>query len=76
MIHKLSDVQSVQIGLNTNIWQFCVVLPDAIICGVTIGENAMVGAGSVVTKDVAPNELVYGNPAVHERWIDEPCCKY
>jgi acetyltransferase-like isoleucine patch superfamily enzyme len=34
-----------------------------IICGVTIGENALVGAGSVVTKDVAPNTVVAGNPA-------------
>jgi UDP-2-acetamido-3-amino-2,3-dideoxy-glucuronate N-acetyltransferase len=34
-----------------------------IICGVTIGENALVGAGSVVTKDVASNTVVAGNPA-------------
>jgi len=34
-----------------------------ILCGVTIGENAMVGAGSVVTKDVPDGELWYGNPA-------------
>jgi len=34
-----------------------------IICGVTIGEYAMVGAGAVVTKDVPPHGLVYGNPA-------------
>ena len=34
-----------------------------ILCGVTIGENAMVGAGAVVTKDVPPNTLVVGNPA-------------
>ncbi len=34
-----------------------------IICGVTIGENALVGAGSVVTKDVAPYTVVAGNPA-------------
>jgi acetyltransferase-like isoleucine patch superfamily enzyme len=34
-----------------------------ILCGVTIGENAVVGAGSVVTKDVAPNAVVAGNPA-------------
>ena len=34
-----------------------------IICGVTIGEYAMIGAGSVVTKNVAPNALVVGNPA-------------
>jgi acetyltransferase-like isoleucine patch superfamily enzyme len=34
-----------------------------IICGVTIGEKAVVGAGSVVTKDVPPNAIVVGNPA-------------
>lgn len=34
-----------------------------VICGVTIGENAMIGAGSVVTRDVPPNTLVVGNPA-------------
>jgi UDP-2-acetamido-3-amino-2,3-dideoxy-glucuronate N-acetyltransferase len=34
-----------------------------IVCGVTIGEYALVGAGSVVTKDVPAYALVYGNPA-------------
>ncbi len=34
-----------------------------IICGVTIGEGALVGAGSVVTRDVPPRTLVVGNPA-------------
>ena len=34
-----------------------------IICGVTVGEYALVGAGSVVTKDVPPFALVLGNPA-------------
>jgi len=34
-----------------------------IVCGVTIGEYVMVGAGSVVTKDVPPFSLYYGNPA-------------
>ena len=34
-----------------------------ILCGITIGENALVGAGAVVTKDVPPNSVVAGNPA-------------
>jgi len=34
-----------------------------ILCGVTIGENAVVGAGSVVTHDVPANVIVAGNPA-------------
>jgi acetyltransferase-like isoleucine patch superfamily enzyme len=36
---------------------------STIICGHTVGEYATVGAGSVVTKDVAPHALVVGNPA-------------
>ena len=143
-IHKLSDVQTTQIGERTTIWQYVVILPGAIIgnecnicahtfiendvkignrvtvksgvflwdglvieddvfigpCvaftndkqprskqypekflkttikkgaslganatilpGITIGEGAMVGAGAVVTKDVAPFTVVVGNPA-------------
>ncbi|MDR2965780.1 MAG: N-acetyltransferase [Treponema sp.] len=34
-----------------------------IVCGVTIGEYALIGAGSVVTKDIPAYALVYGNPA-------------
>ena len=144
MIHKMSDVQSKNVGNNTNIWQFCVVLPNAkigsncnicshcfiendvvigdnvtikngvhiwdgitiednvfigpnvtfcndkypqskhypnkflqtivgkgasiganstVLPGIIIGTNAMIGAGSVVTKDVPDNVTVYGNPA-------------
>jgi len=44
---------------------------STIICGVTIGEQAMVGAGSVVTKNVAPHTLVLGNPARKTRNICE-----
>lgn len=36
---------------------------STILCGVTVGENAIVGAGSVVTKDVPPNSIVAGVPA-------------
>lgn len=144
MIHPLSDCKSTHVGKDTNIWQFCVIFPEArigdscnicanvliennvvignnvtvksgvqlwdgiiiednvcigpnvtftndlyprsknsnwkltrtiikngasiganstIICGHTIEENAMIGAGSVVTHDVPANELWYGNPA-------------
>jgi len=150
MIHRLSDVQSSNIGKNTYIWQYCVVLKDAIIghnCninanvfiendviignnvtiksgvqiwdgvklsnnvfigpnvtftndfmprskkypkvflntiieegasiganstiigGTTIGKYSMVGAGSVVTKNIGNNELWYGNPAVFKSYI-------
>lgn len=34
-----------------------------ILCGITIGQNAIIGAGSVVTKDVPQNSVVIGNPA-------------
>lgn len=150
MIHKLSDVQSNNIGDNTNIWQFCVVLEDAkigsncnvnahvfiendvnigdnvtiksgvqiwdgitlednvfigpnvtftndflprskqypdkflkttvkkgssiganstIVAGVIVGEYSMIGAGSVVTKNIGQQELWYGNPAKHKGYV-------
>lgn len=34
-----------------------------LLCGITVGENSLVGAGSVVIKDVSPNMVVVGNPA-------------
>jgi len=150
MIHPLSDVQSAQIGENTNIWQFCVVLAGArigsdcnlcahvlvendvtignrvtvksgvqlwdgvtveddvflgpnvtltndlvprskhyperfertvirrgasiganstIVAGCSIGEYAFIGAGSVVTKNIPPYTVWYGNPAAHRGYI-------
>ena len=144
MIHQLSDCQCLTVPASTNIWQFCVVLPDAqigedcnicshcfienkvkignrvtiksgvqiwdgieieddvfiganvtftndkfprsknpdwtmlhtrveqgasigagavILPGITIGRNAVVGAGSVVTRDVPEGEIWVGNPA-------------
>jgi UDP-2-acetamido-3-amino-2,3-dideoxy-glucuronate N-acetyltransferase len=151
MIHALSNVLSKNIGPNTEVWQFCVILPEAIvgdncnICshvfienkviignnvtikngvqiwdgitiednvfigpnvtftnelvprskvyslenlkktiikkgatiganstilpGIVIGEYAFIGAGSVVTKDVVPFSLLYGNPATQRGFI-------
>lgn len=152
MIHPSSDVQSVHIGSNTNIWQFCVVLSGAVLgndCninanvfvendvlvgnrvtvksgvqlwdgirieddvfigpnvtftndltprskqypsefrkilikkgssiganatilpGITIGSYTMVGAASVITKDIPDHALVYGNPGKIQGWVDE-----
>lgn len=151
MIHSLSDVNSKHIGKNSRIWQYVVILSDAVIgddcnicshCyienevkignkvtvksgvylwdgitlednvfvgpnvtftndnfprskqlfelkrtiikngasigagsvvmgGITIGENSMIGAGSVVTKNVPRNELWFGNPAKRKGVIDE-----
>lgn len=152
MIHPLSDCKSKNIGKDTNIWQYCVIFPEAkigdncnicanvliendvtvgnnvtvksgvqlwdgvtveddvfigpnvtftndlfprsknpgwkmdrtlikkgasiganatILCGLTIGEKAMIGAGSVVTKDVPAGELWYGNPAKFIRKLEE-----
>jgi acetyltransferase-like isoleucine patch superfamily enzyme len=42
-----------------------------LLCGITIGENSIVGAGSVVTKDVPSNAIVAGNPAKIIREIKE-----
>lgn len=43
-----------------------------LLCGITIGQNAIVGAGSVVTKDVPPETIVAGNPARVMRKVGEP----
>ena len=44
---------------------------STILSNITIGENAIVGAGSVVTKDVPPNAIVAGNPAKFLRFIEQ-----
>ena len=42
-----------------------------ILCGITIGEYAMIGAGSVVTKSVPPYALIVGNPGKQMGWVDK-----
>ncbi len=59
-----SQRRSVTIGkpilIARNVW---IAAGATIIGGVTVGENSVVAAGSMVTKDVPPNALVGGNPA-------------
>lgn len=56
-IEGLEYTHSVNIGDNVWICAGVIVLP-----GVTIGDNSVIGAGSVVTKDIPPNSLAVGNP--------------
>ncbi|MGL5298895.1 MAG: sugar O-acetyltransferase, partial [Plesiomonas sp.] len=56
----------VRIGNNVWIGAGCVVLP-----GVTIGENSVIGAGSIVTRDIPANVVAFGNPCAVVRPISE-----
>jgi acetyltransferase-like isoleucine patch superfamily enzyme len=56
------------IVIERNVW---IAAGATIIGGVTVGENSVVAAGSVVTRDVPPNTLVGGNPARVIRSIDD-----
>ena len=42
-----------------------------LVCGIRLGKYAFVGAGSVVTKDIPPFALVFGNPARQSGWMSE-----
>ncbi|MDR2406576.1 MAG: N-acetyltransferase [Bacteroidales bacterium] len=77
MIHPLSDVQSKNIGENTNIWQFCVILPGAVIgsncniCShcfiendVKIGNNVTIKCGVQVWDGITLEDDVFVGPNV------------
>lgn len=59
---------NVDVKICPNVWigAGAIIMP-----GITVGENSVVGAGSVVTKDVPPNTVVVGNPARVLREIGE-----
>jgi acetyltransferase-like isoleucine patch superfamily enzyme len=61
-------VTAAPIVIERNVW---IAAGATVIGGVTIGENSVVAAGAVVTKDVPPNTLVGGNPARVIRSIAE-----
>ncbi|WP_312364685.1 DapH/DapD/GlmU-related protein [Sphingobacterium sp.] len=57
------------VKIDNNVW---IGANAVILAGVTIGEHCVVGAGSVVTKDVPPYSVVIGNPAkVVKKWDDQ-----
>ncbi len=55
------------VHIKRNVW---IGVNVTILPGVTIGENAVVGAGAVVTKDVPDNTIVVGNPAKVIKYLD------
>ncbi len=57
---KSLDLKSIHIGKNVWLGAGAIILP-----GVTVGENSIVAAGAVVTKDVPSNTIVGGVPAKH-----------
>lgn len=65
---RRASVIAKPIVIERNVW---IAAGAIIIGGVTVGENSVVAAGSVVTKDVPPNTLVGGNPALVIRSIGE-----
>lgn len=65
---RRASVVGKPIVIARNVW---IAAGATIIGGVTVGENSVVAAGSVVTRDVPPNTLVAGNPARVIRSIDD-----
>lgn len=61
-----NDWQMVETKVGNNV---SIGTSSTILCGITIGDNAVLGAGSVVTKDVPANAVVAGNPAKILKYI-------
>ncbi len=55
------EIKAAPVRIQDNVW---IGMNAVILKGVTIGENSIVAAGAVVSKDVPPNVVVAGNPAV------------
>ncbi|MEO8256018.1 MAG: DapH/DapD/GlmU-related protein [Acidobacteriota bacterium] len=65
IVHTDLEIKPVRIGAWADIGTSSIILP-----GVTVGKGAIVGAGAVVTRDVAPFAIVVGVPARFMRWRD------
>jgi UDP-2-acetamido-3-amino-2,3-dideoxy-glucuronate N-acetyltransferase len=88
MIHNLSDVQSKNVGEDTNIWQFCIVLPNAVIgnnsniCShcfiendVVIGDNVTIKSGVQIWDGITIEDNVFIGPNVTFTNDKEPLSK-
>ncbi len=66
--HRMDGMYSFPVKIGNNCWigANCVILP-----GVTIGDNSVIGAGSVVTKDIPANVVAFGSPCHVYREINE-----
>ncbi|TCD17337.1 N-acetyltransferase [Pedobacter psychrodurus] len=57
---------------KTSLMKFCSIGANStLVAGIQVGEFAFVGAGSVLTKSIAPYTVWYGNPAAHRGYITE-----
>lgn len=68
--HSIDGIEPVKvkpIKIGNNVW---IASNCTILAGITIGDNSIVGAGSVVTKDILTNTLVVGNPPKVIRTFD------
>jgi len=63
-IRRMDEVRATLVKRGASLGANC-----TIVCGVTIGCFAFVGAGAVVTRDVPDRALVYGNPAKIRGWV-------
>lgn len=72
-IRKKTAQYNLPVWIGDNVWlgAGCMILP-----GVTIGENSVIGAGSIVTKDIPANVVAVGGPCRVLREIDENDRKY
>lgn len=67
---RFAPVVRKPVVIEDDVWigTHCVVMP-----GVTIGQGAVIGANSVVTKDVEPYAIAYGNPAKLQKYREQHC---
>jgi len=64
-LNSITSATKGDINIENDVW---IGYGAIILSGVRIGNGAVIGAGSVVTKDVAPYSVTAGNPAKHVRW--------